>query len=77
MILDYYAAAPAIVDAINASEAGKKEWDHIYWEIVAITSLIDAGNPEGALGKYREMFLRLRATYLPSYREKGRVSRRH
>lgn len=63
MIAEYYATAPTIVKAINASINSESEWVKIYKEISSIICLIRADDPAGAVTSYRDMISRLRAEY--------------
>ena len=64
-VAEYYATAPAIVDAINARPDAQEVWERVYAELVVpCVALIEAGQNEEAWQKYKEMTQRLKKAYL-------------
>lgn len=64
LLREYYATAPAIVSAVNASTASSAEWQRVFSEILEAVSCIRDKRDTLALEVYRQLFLRLKGTYL-------------
>lgn len=63
-IAEYYAVAPAIVDAINASPQAHEVWERVYEDlIVPCVTWIEAGEYEKAYQMYKGTFVSLKNEY--------------
>lgn len=64
MVEEYYEIAPHIVEVINKDERKEEIYNWIWEKIKYIVKLIESGDLEEAVRRYRSMVLRLKQKYL-------------